>query len=122
MNTDPSKLLEKARRAIQAAETLLQHGDADFAAGRAYYAMFYAAEALLNEKGFHSRKHGTFTPSSESISPKPEQWTRNTTGFCWMLMTGDFRPTTDSRRLSAGKKPPEQLSKRESFSRKLRSY
>ncbi len=58
MNTDPSKLLEKARRAIQAAETLLQHGDADFAAGRAYYAMFYAAEALLNEKGFHSRKHG----------------------------------------------------------------
>lgn len=55
MNTDTRKLLEKA---IQAAGTLLQHGDADFAAGRAYYAMFYTAEALLSEKGFRSRKHG----------------------------------------------------------------
>jgi uncharacterized protein (UPF0332 family) len=51
-------LLEKARRAIHAAETLLQHEDVDFAAGRAYYAMFYAAEALLSQKGLHSRKHG----------------------------------------------------------------
>jgi uncharacterized protein len=32
--------------------------DVDFAAGRAYYAMFYIAEALLSEKGFRSRKHG----------------------------------------------------------------
>jgi uncharacterized protein (UPF0332 family) len=51
-------LLEKARRAIDAAETLLQHEDVDFAAGRAYYAMFYAAEALLSDKGLRSRKHG----------------------------------------------------------------
>ncbi len=58
MNTDTHKLLEKARRAIQAAATLLQHGDTDFAAGRAYYAMFYTAEALLNEKGLCSQKHG----------------------------------------------------------------
>jgi uncharacterized protein len=58
LNTDTRKLLEKAGRAIQAAVTLLEHGSADFAAGRAYYAMFYSAEALLNEKGFHSRKHG----------------------------------------------------------------
>jgi uncharacterized protein (UPF0332 family) len=50
--------LEKARRAIPAAETLLQHQDVDFAAGRAYYAMFYTAEALLSHKGLHSRKHG----------------------------------------------------------------
>ncbi len=58
LNTDTRKLLEKAQRAIQAAATLLQHGDVDFAAGRVYYAMFYTAEALLNEKGLRSRKHG----------------------------------------------------------------
>ena len=58
MNPDTRKLLEKARRAIDAAETLLQHEDVDFAAGRAYYAMFYAAEALLSDKGLRSRKHG----------------------------------------------------------------
>ena len=58
MNTDTRKLLEKARRSIRATETLLQQGDVDFAAGRAYYAMFYTAEALLSEKDVHSRKHG----------------------------------------------------------------
>jgi uncharacterized protein (UPF0332 family) len=29
----------------------------EFAAGRAYYAMFYIAEALLNEKGLKFNKH-----------------------------------------------------------------
>lgn len=30
----------------------------EFAAGRAYYAMFYTAEALLAEQGLRFRKHG----------------------------------------------------------------
>jgi uncharacterized protein (UPF0332 family) len=51
-------LLEKAVRAIQAAETLLDSGYAEFATGRAYYAMFYVAEALLNEKELRFSKHG----------------------------------------------------------------
>lgn len=58
LNADTRKLLEKARRATRAAEILLQHEHLDFAAGRAYYAMFYTVEALLSEKGLHSRKHG----------------------------------------------------------------
>ncbi len=52
------KLLDKAARALLAARTLLGAGDTEFAAGRAYYAMFYAAQALLNEKGLSFRKHG----------------------------------------------------------------
>jgi uncharacterized protein (UPF0332 family) len=43
-------LLEKADRAIAAAETLFEI-DADSAVNRAYYGMFYAAEALLAERG-----------------------------------------------------------------------
>ena len=58
MKEQTRKRLEKASRAIHAARTLLDAGDAEFAAGRAYYAMFYAAEALLNEKGLRFRKHG----------------------------------------------------------------
>jgi len=57
MKEETSKLLDKSARAVRAAETLLAHGDADFAAGRAYYAMFYAAEALLAETGRRFRKH-----------------------------------------------------------------
>ena len=49
--------LEKAERAIRVAKRLLEDGDVDFAAGRAYYAMFYAAQALLHEKGLRFRKH-----------------------------------------------------------------
>ena len=52
------QFLDKAQRAIQAAGSLLQGEQVDFAAGRAYYAMFYVAEALLVEKGFEFRKHG----------------------------------------------------------------
>jgi uncharacterized protein (UPF0332 family) len=32
--------------------------DVEFAVGRAYYAMFYATEAMLGEKGLKFRKHG----------------------------------------------------------------
>jgi uncharacterized protein (UPF0332 family) len=52
------QLLEKASRSLQAAERLLQSGDAEFAVGRAYYTMFYAAEALLSEQDLRFRKHG----------------------------------------------------------------
>jgi len=52
------KLLAKAARALRVAERLRTDEDAEFAVGRAYYAMFYAAEALLNEKGQRFRKHG----------------------------------------------------------------
>lgn len=58
MKEDTVKLLEKAGRAIHAAEVLLGKDDAEFAAGRAYYAMFYVAEAMLNERSLSFQKHG----------------------------------------------------------------
>ncbi len=50
MKNYSKKLLEKAIDAIEAAEILVDHNKSNVAAGRAYYAMFYIAEALLNEK------------------------------------------------------------------------
>jgi uncharacterized protein (UPF0332 family) len=58
MKESTQRLLAKAARAINAAGRLLDGGDADFAAGRAYYAMLYVAQALLNERGLKFRKHG----------------------------------------------------------------
>jgi uncharacterized protein len=43
---------------LKFAESLTPADDGEFAVGRAYYAMFYIAEALLNEKGHRFRKHG----------------------------------------------------------------
>lgn len=58
MKESTRQLLEKAVRAIEAAESLLSLNYEEFAAGRAYYAMFYVAEALLNEKELRFSKHG----------------------------------------------------------------
>jgi len=58
VKSETSKLLDKAMRAIRAAEVLLDKGDAEFAAGRAYYAMFYVAEAMLGENEMKFQKHG----------------------------------------------------------------
>ena len=51
------ELLDKARRSLQAAERLLRDGDNDFALSRAYYAMFYAARALLLTRDIRRSKH-----------------------------------------------------------------
>ena len=58
MNDYTRKLLDKALDTIESAELLLDNGRTDVAAGRAYYALFYIAEALLNEKGLQFSKHG----------------------------------------------------------------
>ena len=49
--------IEKARRSLKNARMSLEAGDFDFAASRAYYAMFYAAETLLSKLGLTFAKH-----------------------------------------------------------------
>ena len=48
---------ERAAKAVEAAEKLLSEGYYDFAASRAYYAVFYAATALLLKEGVEFSKH-----------------------------------------------------------------
>ena len=50
-------LIEKARRYLRSAELLIQDGDYDSAVSRAYYAMFYVAEAALITKGMTFTSH-----------------------------------------------------------------
>jgi uncharacterized protein (UPF0332 family) len=61
---ETASFLDKAFRAIEAAELMLENGYVDFAASRAYYAMFYTATALLQEQGLsgskQSRVHALF--------------------------------------------------------------
>lgn len=57
MNAITARYLHKAGRAIDAAESLLAAGDADFAASRSYYVMLYICDALLNEQGVRLIEH-----------------------------------------------------------------
>lgn len=57
MKQSTRSFLEKAQRAVITAERLLDIGDSEFSSGRAYYAMFYAAQSLLDHLGLRFRKH-----------------------------------------------------------------
>jgi uncharacterized protein (UPF0332 family) len=50
-------LLEKAEQSLGAARLLATKGYSDFAVSRAYYAMFYTAQAILLSKKLSFSKH-----------------------------------------------------------------
>ena len=98
MNEYTRKLLDKAIDTIEGANILLDHGKTDLAAGRAYYALFYIAEALLNEKGQQFSKHGDVIGAygkefskTKLLDPKFHRWLRM--GFDTRLI-GDYQVDT----------------------------
>lgn len=57
MTGDQTALVAKAEESVRAAELLARDGYHGFAVSRAYYAMFYVAEALLLEHGLTFTSH-----------------------------------------------------------------
>jgi len=57
MKDDIEYLLEKAKESLDAAALLNHEGYPSFAASRAYYSMFYVAEALLLNIGLSFSSH-----------------------------------------------------------------
>lgn len=74
-------LLEKARENLDVARQLLADAHPDIAASRAYYAMFYVAEALLLKKGMSFSSHaaviaayGKHFARTKDLDPKFHQY------------------------------------------------
>lgn len=57
MTPEQQDLLHKAISSLEAAKVLLANEFPEFAASRAYYAMFYVAEAFLEGEGLSFSKH-----------------------------------------------------------------
>lgn len=57
MTPEQQALLNKAQRSLEAAQNLIEQEFYDFAVSRAYYAMFYVAEALLAQEGLSFSSH-----------------------------------------------------------------
>lgn len=57
MTEDQAELLMTASDSLKAADILLREGYSGFAASRAYYTMFYVAEAFLEGEGLAYSKH-----------------------------------------------------------------
>lgn len=93
MNPDILALIDKAKDSLGAAQTLIRDGYYDFAASRAYYAMFYIAEALLMQSGQSYNKH------SAVISAFGREYAK--TGIMdskfhrWLIDAQDFRNIGD---------------------------
>lgn len=58
MTSDQDGFIQKALLSVKAAKLLEENDHTDFAAARAYYAMFYVAQAFLIGKGLTFSKHG----------------------------------------------------------------
>jgi uncharacterized protein (UPF0332 family) len=81
MKKETAGFLEKAERALRAAEILLREADAESAVGRACYAMLHTAQALLRERGLTYRKHsgvhaayGAHFAKTQVLDPKFHRW------------------------------------------------
>jgi uncharacterized protein (UPF0332 family) len=57
MSNEQRELLLKAQKSLAAAKLLFTNGYLDYAASRAYYTMFYIAEAFLEGEGLVFSKH-----------------------------------------------------------------
>jgi uncharacterized protein (UPF0332 family) len=57
MTDEQRELILKAQQSLDAATLLLNNNFADYATSRAYYAMFYLAEAFLEGEGLSFSKH-----------------------------------------------------------------
>lgn len=55
--TPEQQLIEKAERSLEAAKLLAQEDLVEFSVSRAYYTMFYVAQALLLDKGLTFSSH-----------------------------------------------------------------
>jgi uncharacterized protein (UPF0332 family) len=93
MNPQIEAILNKAQESLGAARLLAEQGYPDFAASRAYYTMFYTAEALLLLKGLSYSSHSAviaaygkeFSKTSE-LDPKFHKY---------MIAAQDFRSQGD---------------------------
>ena len=81
MKQATEKFLKKAMKSIKTAEKLIEPEEAEFVATRAYYALFYVAEALLFEKGLAFKKHsavhaafGEHFAKTGQLEPKFHRW------------------------------------------------
>ena len=94
MNESTCKLLDKTDRSIAAGESALADGHVEAAANRAYYAMFYVAEALLNERGLYFRKHGGVHGAFGEHFAKTGCLILGTIAVCWRPSTSALPPIT----------------------------
>lgn len=73
MTPEQKFLLEKAKRSLSAAKQLLQQDFYEFSVSRAYYSMFYVAEARLDKEGLSFSSHAAVISAFGRVLSKPQK-------------------------------------------------
>lgn len=98
MTEDQKELLKSARESIAAAKLLLKGGFPGFAASRAYYAMFYIAEAFLEGEGISFSRHSAvisaFGQHFANVGKVPSETHRFLIEAFDIRNSGDYGPTS----------------------------
>ncbi|MGL5062469.1 MAG: HEPN domain-containing protein [Microcoleus sp.] len=73
MTDEQQALLLKAQQSLEAAKLLLTNNYPDYATSRAYYTMFYIAEAFLEGEGLYFSKHSAVISAFGREFAKPQR-------------------------------------------------
>ena len=94
LNEQLRLMIQKTRRSIKAAYRNIDAGDYDFASSRAYYAAFYAMEAILLTKNLSFSKHaGVISAFNRNfVKPGffPKDFSKNISRLFRERETGDY--------------------------------
>jgi uncharacterized protein (UPF0332 family) len=115
MTREQENLLAGARESLSAARILRQQGHYGFAASRAYYAMFYLAEAFLLGKGLafpkHSAVHAAFGEHFVRTGIAPAELHRALIHGMEVRLAGDY----DYMKEVSAEEADEQIANAEQF-------
>ena len=106
MRESDAALVGKARESIRIARVILAEGAPGFAASRAYYAMFYLAEAILASRdqaySSHSAVHAAFGRDFVAAGLVPRRFHQYLTAAQDLRLLGDYRWEREVSAVQAG--------------------
>jgi len=115
MTDEQRELLLKAQQSLEAAQLLLTNNYPDYAASRAYYAMFYIAEAFLEGEGLTFSKHSAVIATFGREFAKPRRVSPDFHRF--LIEAQELRTTGDYGQFNAVTmdQAAEQIQRAEAF-------
>jgi uncharacterized protein (UPF0332 family) len=115
MTDEQRELLLKAQQSLEAAKLLLNNKFPDYATSRAYYTMFYIAEAFLEGKGLSFSKHSAVIAAFGREFAKTQQVPTDFHRF--LIEAQELRTTGDYGQLNAvtTDQATEQIDRAEQF-------
>lgn len=122
MKEEIEKLINKGYRSLEVAKEIFNHGHYDFAVSRAYYAIFYLAEAALLSKSLSFSKHSAVISAFNKQFVKTEVFPKKL--HTWFVKAFDKRNIGDytSELTVTKEEAKEVLEQAEEFIRIVENY